>query len=121
MLLDKVRSGELSEKDYMRMVGWRDDPAILKDFNPKMLFWGGESQYGANHLVTQFDSPANQVPAMEKMEFIVSMNSMITPTARYRRYHSSRPGLDVGGKEHRQSPEDDCVDKLLRRAGQAAG
>ena len=57
MLLDKVRSGELSEKDYMRMVGWRDDPAILKDFNPKMLFWGGESQYGANHLVTQFESP----------------------------------------------------------------
>ena len=83
MLLDKVRSGELSEKDYMRMVGWRDDPSILKDFNPKMLFWGGESQYGANHLVTQFDSPVYQIPAMEKMEFIVSVNSMITPTAKY--------------------------------------
>jgi molybdopterin guanine dinucleotide-containing S/N-oxide reductase-like protein len=83
VLLDKVRSGELSEKDYMRMVGWRDDPAILKDFNPKMLFWGGESQYGGNHLATQFDSPAFQVPAMEKMEFIVSVNSMITCTARY--------------------------------------
>jgi anaerobic dimethyl sulfoxide reductase subunit A len=83
MLLDKVRSGELSEKDYMRMVGWRDDPAILKDFNPKMMFWGGESQYGNNHLVTQFDSPVKQIPAMERMEFIVSVNSMITPTAKF--------------------------------------
>jgi anaerobic dimethyl sulfoxide reductase subunit A len=83
MLLDKVKSGELSAEDYMRMVGWRDDPAILKDFNPKMLFWGGESQYGANHLVTQFDSPVYQIPVMEKMEFIVSVNSMITSTAKY--------------------------------------
>ncbi len=83
VLLDKVRSGELSEKDYMRMVGWRDDPAILKDFHPKMMFWGGESQYGNNHLVTQFDTPISQIKAMEKMEFIVSVNSMITPTAKY--------------------------------------
>ncbi len=83
LLLDKVRSGELSEKDYIRMVGWRDDASILKDFNPKMLFWGGESQYGPNHLVTQFESPDNQIRAMEKMEFIVSVNSMITPTAKY--------------------------------------
>jgi anaerobic dimethyl sulfoxide reductase subunit A len=83
LLLDKVRSGELSEKDYMRMVGWRDDASILKDFNPKMLFWGGESQYGANYLVTQFESPNDQIRAMEKMEFIISMNSMLTPSARY--------------------------------------
>ncbi len=83
LLLDKVRSGELSAKDYMRMVGWRDDASILKDFNPKMLFWGGESQYGANYIVTQFESPNDQVRAMEKMEFIISMNSMLTPSARY--------------------------------------
>ena len=83
LLLDKVRSGELSQKDYIRMVGWREDASLLKDFNPRMLFWGGESQYGANHLVTQFESANNQVRAMEKMEFIVSMNSMITPTAKY--------------------------------------
>jgi anaerobic dimethyl sulfoxide reductase subunit A len=83
LLLDKVRSGELSEKDYIRMVGWRDDAAVLKDFNPKMIFWGGESQYGPNHLVTQFESPNNQIRALEKMEFIISMNSMITPTAKF--------------------------------------
>jgi anaerobic dimethyl sulfoxide reductase subunit A len=83
LLLDKVRSGELSEQDYMRMVGWREDASILKDFHPKMLFWGGESGYGSNHLVTQFDSPNFQIRAMERMEFIVSANSMITPTAKF--------------------------------------
>ncbi|MFC1933129.1 molybdopterin-dependent oxidoreductase [Chloroflexota bacterium] len=82
LLLDKVRSGELSEKDYMRMVGWRADPSILKDFNPKMLLWGG-GYFGSNHLVTACESSNRQVAAMERMEFIVSMQSRITPTARY--------------------------------------
>jgi anaerobic dimethyl sulfoxide reductase subunit A len=83
LLLDKVKSAEISAQDYMRTVGWRDNPSVLGTFNPKMLFWGGESQYGPNHLVTQFESPDRQIQAMEKMEFIVSMNSMITPTAKY--------------------------------------
>ncbi len=83
LLLDKVRSGELSEKDYMRMVGWKADPSILKDFNPRMLFWGGRGPHGSNHLVTACETPNYQVPAMERMEFIVSMHSLITPTAKY--------------------------------------
>jgi len=83
LLLDKVRSGELSEKDYMRMVGWRADSSLLKDFNPKILFWGGFSPHGSDHLVTACESSNYQVPAMEKMEFIVTMHSIITPTAKY--------------------------------------
>jgi len=83
LLLDKVRSGELSEQDYMRMVGWKADPSLLKDFNPKMLFWGGFSPHASDHLVTSCDSSNYQVPAMKKMEFIVTMHSIITPTAKY--------------------------------------
>jgi len=83
LLLDKVRSGELSEEDYIRMVGWRADPSILKDFNPKVLFWGGHSPHGSNHLVTACETSNYQIPAMERMQFIVTLHSMITPTAKY--------------------------------------
>jgi anaerobic dimethyl sulfoxide reductase subunit A len=84
LLLDKVRSGELSEKDYRRMVGWRADPAILKDFNPKFLFWGGASKPHATHqLSIACDSSNNQVRAMERMDFIVYMHSMLNSTAKY--------------------------------------
>jgi len=69
LLLDKVRAGELAEEDYRRMVGWRADPAILKDFNPRMLFWGGFSPHGSNHLITACETSNYQVPAMERMEF----------------------------------------------------
>jgi len=65
------------------MVGWKADPSLLKDFNPKMLFWGGFSPHASDHLVTSCDSSNYQVPAMKKMEFIVTMHSMITPTAKY--------------------------------------
>jgi len=84
LLLDKVKSGELSEKDYRRMVGWKADPSILKDFNPKFLFFGGASKpHSTNHVVTACDSSNNQVKAMEKMDFIIYMHSMMNSTARY--------------------------------------
>lgn len=85
LLLDKVRSGELSEAEYMRIVGWRADPAYLKDFNPKFIFWGiaGGKPYTSDHLVTLCDSANEQVKALEKMEFIVCMHSIMTPTVRY--------------------------------------
>jgi anaerobic dimethyl sulfoxide reductase subunit A len=85
LLLDKVRSGELSEKDYMRMVGWKADPALIKQFNPKMIFWGiaGGKPHSSDHLVTLCDSSFEQVRAMEKMEFICSHHSMMTPTMKY--------------------------------------
>jgi anaerobic dimethyl sulfoxide reductase subunit A len=83
LLLEKVRSGELSEKDYMRMVGWRADPAIVKKFNPRVLFWGQHMPFAGNHLVTGCDSANDQIKAMEKMELIVTNNGQITPTARY--------------------------------------
>ncbi|MFC2068537.1 molybdopterin-dependent oxidoreductase [Chloroflexota bacterium] len=84
LLLDKVRSGKLDEKDYMRMVGWRADTSYLKDFNPKFLFWGGGNKpHATNHVVTSCYSSNNQVKAMEKMEFIVSMHSMMNPSTEY--------------------------------------
>lgn len=84
LLLDKVESGELSEESYRKMVGWRGDPLLVKQFHPKMLFWGGGSKpHASNHLVTATDSPNDQVRAMNRMEFIVSMHSRITSTARF--------------------------------------
>ena len=84
LLLDKVRSGELSEEDYMRMVGWKADPATLKDFNPKMLFWGGGGKpHASDFLVTACESPNYQLAALDKMEFFVMMQSTMTPTTRY--------------------------------------
>jgi len=81
LLLDKVRSGELSEKDYMRMVGWRADASYLKDFNPRFLFWGGGSKsHATNNVVICCDSSNNQIKAIEKMEFIVSMHSVMNPS-----------------------------------------
>ena len=84
LLLDKVKSGELSEEDYMRMVGWKADPSILKDFNPKLLFWGGEYKpHASDFLVTACDSPNYQLAALDKLEFFVMMQSTMTPTTRY--------------------------------------
>ncbi|MBF8265296.1 MAG: hypothetical protein HW384_1160 [Dehalococcoidia bacterium] len=84
LLLDKVRSGELKEEEYRRMVGWRADPSILKDFNPKALLWGGgHKPHASDHLVTACESSNFQVAAMNKLEFIVTMHSVITPTVRY--------------------------------------
>ena len=36
--LDKVRSGEMTEIEYLKKLGWRTKPEILKNFNPKFLF-----------------------------------------------------------------------------------
>jgi len=84
LLLDKVRDGTLGEEDYRRMVGWRADPSLLKEFNPKMLFWGGgDKPHASDHLVTATESTSEQVKALERMEFFVSMHSMMTPTVKY--------------------------------------
>jgi anaerobic dimethyl sulfoxide reductase subunit A len=84
LLLDKVKNGELSEEDYMRMVGWRADPSLVKHFNPKMLFEGtGRKPHAHNFLVSVTDSPNDQIRALEKMEFIVAMHSMMTPPVKY--------------------------------------
>ncbi len=84
LLLDKVRSGQLDEAQYRKMVGWRADPKYLKDFNPKVLFWGGGSKpHASNHVVTACDSPNDQIKALERMDFIVSMHSIMNPTVQY--------------------------------------
>jgi len=85
LLLDKVKSGEISEKDYMQMVGWRAEPAIIKQFNPKMIFFGiaGGLPHTSDHLVTLCNSSFEQVKAMERMEFICSLHSIMTATSKY--------------------------------------
>ena len=84
LLLDKVKAGELNEADYMRMIGWRADPSLVKKFNPKMLFWGGGSKpHASDHLVTACDTPNTQVEAMQRMEFVVTMHSRMTPTVKH--------------------------------------
>jgi anaerobic dimethyl sulfoxide reductase subunit A len=84
LLLDDVRAGRLAETEYRNRIGWRADPAILSQFNPRMLFWGGSSRpHASDHLVTGADSPNDQIRAMEQMEFIVSMHSRVTPSNRY--------------------------------------
>jgi anaerobic dimethyl sulfoxide reductase subunit A len=84
LLLDKVTNGELSSEDYMGMIGWRADSSILKEFYPKMLFWGGGGKpHASDHLVTACDSSNMQVQAIQRMEFIVTMHSRMTATAQY--------------------------------------
>lgn len=84
LLLDKVRSGELGAKDYMKIVGCRATPDYIKEFNPKFLFWGGgNGPHASNHVVTACDSSNDQIKAMQKMEFIVSMQSIMNPTTQY--------------------------------------
>jgi anaerobic dimethyl sulfoxide reductase subunit A len=84
LLLDQVGSGELASEDYMRMVGYRADPALLRDFQPKMLFWGGGSKpHASDHLVTACEASNVQVQAMERMEFIVTMHSRMTSSTMY--------------------------------------
>ncbi|MFH0914693.1 MAG: molybdopterin-dependent oxidoreductase, partial [Chloroflexota bacterium] len=84
LLLDDVRSGKLSENDYMRLVGWKADPKILKDFNPKFLFWGGgHKPHGSDFIVTTCDTPSHQLQALEKIEFFIMMQSTMNSTTRY--------------------------------------
>lgn len=84
LLLDKVRKGDLSEEDYMRMIGWRADTSLVKDFNPKMLFWGGgRKPHASDHVVTACESSNDQVKALNRMDFVVSMHSIMTTTVKY--------------------------------------
>ena len=82
--LDDVRSGKMSEQEYIQKLGWKADPAILKQFNPKFLFWGGGSKpHSSNHVVTACNSSNNQVKAFEKFDFIIAMHSVMNPTIQY--------------------------------------
>jgi len=82
LLLDKVKSGELTTEEYRRIIGWRADPN-LPNPNPKMLWRGGSFAQGTNFLVTGADSTQEQIKALEKMEFVVMMATHMTPTAKY--------------------------------------
>ncbi|MFC1964842.1 molybdopterin-dependent oxidoreductase [Chloroflexota bacterium] len=81
LLLDKVRNGELSEEDYRRIVGWRAAPSLVRDFNPRMMF--GRQPYDSDYLVTINDSPNYQVKALEKMDFVIAMHSIMNTTVKH--------------------------------------
>jgi anaerobic dimethyl sulfoxide reductase subunit A len=84
LLLDQVRNGELSEAEYMRRVGWRADPSLVKDFNPRMLFWGGGNKpHASDHVVTACESADEQVKAIRRMDFVVTMHSIMTASTGY--------------------------------------
>jgi anaerobic dimethyl sulfoxide reductase subunit A len=85
LLLDKVHSGELSEQEYMKIVGWRADPSYVKKFNPKLILWGiaGGKPHTSDHLVTLCDSANEQLKALERIEFFACMHSIMTPTVSY--------------------------------------
>lgn len=84
LLLDKVKSGELSEKDYVRMVGGKADISCFRNFNPKFLFSGG-AQYpqATDFISTSCDSSNNQVKAVQRMDFVVTMHSVMNSSTRY--------------------------------------
>ena len=84
VLLDSVRRGELSEKDYMRMVGWRADASLLKDFNPKVMFaLGGRHPHTSDYVSTACNSSNLQVEAMQRMDFIVTSHSVMNSSTKY--------------------------------------
>jgi anaerobic dimethyl sulfoxide reductase subunit A len=84
LLLDDVRSGKMTEEEYKQKVGWKADSNILKQFNPKFLFWGGGSKpHSSNHVVTACNSSNNQIKAFDKFEFIIALHSVMNPTIQY--------------------------------------
>jgi anaerobic dimethyl sulfoxide reductase subunit A len=82
--LDKVHSGEMTEQEYRDKVGWRTKPEIIKQFNPKMLWWGkGTGPHASDHLTTACNSSSIQVKAYDNLDFVVTMHSIMTPTVKY--------------------------------------
>ena len=68
----------------MSSVGWRADKNLVDQFNPRFLFWGGGSKpHASNHLVTACDTASDQIKAINKMDFIITAHSIMTPTVRY--------------------------------------
>ncbi|MBI2917987.1 MAG: molybdopterin-dependent oxidoreductase [Chloroflexi bacterium] len=85
LLLDQVRSGQMSETEWRAIVGYKAAPElpIPRDFNPHILWWGGQAHTSSNHLTTGCDATGDQVRAMERMDFIPYLHTTMTPTARY--------------------------------------
>ncbi|TAK34166.1 MAG: hypothetical protein EPO21_10535 [Chloroflexota bacterium] len=86
LLLDKVRNGEMSREQWRAMVGYRGDPElpIPEEFHPKILWWGGSPRaMASNHLVTGCDSIEDQIRALQRMDFVLSMHTAMTPTVRH--------------------------------------
>ncbi len=85
LLLKKVRKSELSPEEYRRIVGWRADPTMVDDFNPRMLFaeGSGRKPHAPDLLITATESPRQQIAALNEMDFVVFTHSMMTPTVKF--------------------------------------
>jgi anaerobic dimethyl sulfoxide reductase subunit A len=84
LLREDVRAGRLSPEEYMRRIGWKADPALVHDFNPKLMFWGGGNKpHGSDFLVTAVESSNFQLAALEKLDFFVMLQSTMTATTGY--------------------------------------
>lgn len=85
LLLDQVRTGELSREQWRRIVGYKAQPdlPIPEEFNPRMLWWGSFFPAASNYLCTGCDSTNDQIRALNRLDFVLYMHTAMTPTARY--------------------------------------
>ncbi|MEK7848257.1 MAG: molybdopterin-dependent oxidoreductase, partial [Chloroflexota bacterium] len=85
LLLDQVKSGQMTEAQWRSIVGYRADPdlPIPRELNPRMLWWGSPHFTASNTLSTACDSLQDQLRALDRMDFIPYVHTTMTPTARY--------------------------------------
>ncbi len=79
LLKEKVDSGELSEKEYKAMIGWRA-PNDLPLPNPKILMGGGTWLHNTRTVVNAADSSNDHIKAADKMDLVVWMHSHMSPS-----------------------------------------
>ncbi len=78
LLKEKVDSGELSEAEYKRMIGWRA-PNNLPLPNPKILMGGGTWLHNTRTVINAADSSNDHIKAADKMELVVWVHSHMSP------------------------------------------
>lgn len=112
LLLDRVRSGEMSVEEYKRKIGWRTGPLPKRPLsrvwaggtagggiedtiedngtaveetlpNPKMMLWGTYYGPGTNTLNNNVDSTNDQLKALDKLEFVVWAGTQMGSMARH--------------------------------------
>ncbi|MBI2919326.1 MAG: molybdopterin-dependent oxidoreductase [Chloroflexi bacterium] len=85
LLLDQVKSVQMTAAQWRTIVGYRADPQlpIPQEFNPKFLWWGSHHHTASNFLNTATDSTGDQLKALARIEFMPHMHTTWTPTARY--------------------------------------
>jgi anaerobic dimethyl sulfoxide reductase subunit A len=78
LLRDKVDSGELSEEEYKRIIGWRA-PNDLPLPTPKILMGGGTWLHNTRTVINAADSSNDHIKAADKMDLVVWIHSHMSP------------------------------------------